>query len=113
MRPLIAVCVDQSGLLSGECLLRDNLSFFTSANVLMKRYQNLWPMARRPVSRHTRAEAVDTGCQRDIPVLQSAKSGIQFLTIESIKNYLNFIVLVDFRSEIGEIPDFYHDFKLS
>ena len=29
----------------------------------------LWPMARRPVSRHTRAEAVDTGCQRDIPVL--------------------------------------------
>ena len=24
----------------------------------------LWPMARRPVSRHTRAEAVDTGCQR-------------------------------------------------
>ena len=31
--------------------------------------QNPWPMARRPVSRHTRAEAVDTGCQRDIPVL--------------------------------------------
>ena len=31
--------------------------------------QNLWPMARRPVSRHTRAEAVDTGSQRDIPVL--------------------------------------------
>ena len=29
----------------------------------------LWPMARRPVSRHTRAVAVDTGCQRDIPVL--------------------------------------------
>ena len=29
----------------------------------------LWPMARRPVSRHTRAEAFDTGCQRDIPVL--------------------------------------------
>ena len=29
----------------------------------------LWPMARRPVSRHTCAEAVDTGCQRDIPVL--------------------------------------------
>ena len=29
----------------------------------------LWPMARRPVIRHTRAEAVDTGCQRDIPVL--------------------------------------------
>ena len=29
----------------------------------------LWPMARRPVSRNTRAEAVDTGCQRDIPVL--------------------------------------------
>ena len=29
----------------------------------------LWPMARRPVSCHTRAEAVDTGCQRDIPVL--------------------------------------------
>ena len=29
----------------------------------------LWPIARRPVSRHTRAEAVDTGCQRDIPVL--------------------------------------------
>ena len=29
----------------------------------------LWPMARRPVTRHTRAEAVDTGCQRDIPVL--------------------------------------------
>ena len=29
----------------------------------------LWPTARRPVSRHTRAEAVDTGCQRDIPVL--------------------------------------------
>ena len=29
----------------------------------------LWPMARRPVSRHTHAEAVDTGCQRDIPVL--------------------------------------------
>ena len=28
-----------------------------------------WPMALRPVSRHTRAEAVDTGCQRDIPVL--------------------------------------------
>ena len=27
-----------------------------------------WPMARRPVS-HTRAGAVDTGCQRDIPVL--------------------------------------------
>ena len=25
----------------------------------------LWPMAWRPVSRHTRAEAVDTGCQRD------------------------------------------------
>ena len=24
----------------------------------------LWPMARRPVSRHTRAEAVDTGCHR-------------------------------------------------
>ena len=31
--------------------------------------QNLWPMARRPVSCHTRAEAVHTGCQRDIPVL--------------------------------------------
>ena len=30
---------------------------------------SLWPMARRPVSRHTRAEAVDTGCQQDIPVL--------------------------------------------
>ena len=29
----------------------------------------LWRMARRPVSRHTRAEAVDTGCQRDIAVL--------------------------------------------
>ena len=29
----------------------------------------LWPMARKPVSRRTRAEAVDTGCQRDIPVL--------------------------------------------
>ena len=29
----------------------------------------LWPMARGAVSRHTRAEAVDTGCQRDIPVL--------------------------------------------
>ena len=29
----------------------------------------LWPMAQRPVSRHTCAEAVDTGCQRDIPVL--------------------------------------------
>ena len=29
----------------------------------------LWPMAWRPVSRHTHAEAVDTGCQRDIPVL--------------------------------------------
>ena len=29
----------------------------------------LWPRARRPVSRHTLAEAVDTGCQRDIPVL--------------------------------------------
>ena len=29
----------------------------------------LWPMARRPVSRHTRAEAVVTGCRRDIPVL--------------------------------------------
>ena len=28
-----------------------------------------WPMARRPVSRHTCAEAVDTGCQRVIPVL--------------------------------------------
>ena len=28
-----------------------------------------WPMARRPVSHHTRAEAVETGCQRDIPVL--------------------------------------------
>ena len=27
------------------------------------------PMARGPVSRHTRAEAVDTGCQRDISVL--------------------------------------------
>ena len=34
----------------------------------------LWPMARRPVSRHTRAEAVDTGCQRDIPVLRPAES---------------------------------------
>ena len=40
----------------------------------------LWPMARRPVSPHTRAEAVDTGCQRDIPVLQPAKSAIRFLT---------------------------------
>ena len=29
----------------------------------------LWPMARRLVSRYTRAEAVDTGCQRDIPVV--------------------------------------------
>ena len=29
----------------------------------------LWPLAWTPVSRHTRAEAVDTGCQRDIPVL--------------------------------------------
>ena len=29
----------------------------------------LWPMARRPASRYTRAEAVNTGCQRDIPVL--------------------------------------------
>ena len=25
----------------------------------------LWSMARRPVSRHTRAEAVDTSCQRN------------------------------------------------
>ena len=29
----------------------------------------LWPMARRPVSRHNGAEDVDTGCQQDIPVL--------------------------------------------
>ena len=29
----------------------------------------LWRMARRLVSRHTRAEAFDTSCQRDIPVL--------------------------------------------
>ena len=29
----------------------------------------LWPMARRPVNRHTPAEAVDTVCQQDIPVL--------------------------------------------
>ena len=34
-----------------------------------ERSQPLWPMAWRPLSRHTRAEAVDTGCQRDIPVL--------------------------------------------
>ena len=65
------------------------------------------------MSRHTRAEAVDTGCQRDIPVLQSAGSGIRSLTIESMWIYHNFIVLGDFRSEIGEIPDFYRDFQLS
>ena len=35
--------------------------------ILVKRYPE--PMARRPVSRHPRVEAVDTGCQRDIPVL--------------------------------------------
>ena len=29
----------------------------------------LWPMAWRSVSRHTPAEAVDAGCQWDIPVL--------------------------------------------
>ena len=73
----------------------------------------LWPMARRPVSCHTRAEAVDTGCQRDIPVLQPAKSGIRFLTIKSMWNYHIFTVLVDLRLAIGEIPDFYRDFQLS
>ena len=41
--------------------------------------QNLWPMARRPVSRHTRygpwpgdlwaVKPVDTDCQQDFPVL--------------------------------------------
>ena len=41
----------------------------------------LWPIARRPVSRHTRAEVVDTSCQRDIPVLGSVGSGIRSLTI--------------------------------
>ena len=70
----------------------------------------LWPMARRPVSRHTRAEAVDTGCQRDIPVLQPAKFGIRFLTIRLMWNYHNFTVLVDLRLQIREIPDFYRDF---
>ena len=70
----------------------------------------LWPVARRPVSRHTRAKAFDTGCQRDIPVLQPAKSGMRFLTIKSMWNYQNFTVLVDLRLEIGEIPDFYRDF---
>ena len=70
----------------------------------------LWPVARRPVSRHTRAEAVDTGCQRNIPVLKPAKSGIRFLTIKSMWNYHNFTVLVDLLLEIGEIPDFYRDF---
>ena len=54
----------------------------------------LWPMARRPVSHHTRAEAV----------------GIRLLTIKSMWNYHNFTVLVDLRLEIGEIPDFYRDF---
>ena len=38
------------------------------------------------------------------------KSGIRFLTIKSMSNYHNFTVLVDLRSEIGEIPDFYRDF---
>ena len=62
------------------------------------------------MSRHTHAAAVDTGCQRDIPVLESAKSGIRFLSNKPMWNYHNFIVLVEFRSEIGEIPDFYLDF---
>ena len=70
-------------------------------------------MASRPVNRHTRAEAVDTGCQRNIPVLSPLKSGIRFLTIKSMWNYHNSTVLVDLRLEIGEIPDFYRDFQLS
>ena len=65
--------------------LRINLPFVVSFIFLeiLKRYPEpmahgpaacepshpLWPMARRPVSHHTRAEAVDTGCQRSIPVL--------------------------------------------
>ena len=65
------------------------------------------------MSCHTRAEAVDTSCQRDIRILQSAGFGIRSLTIESMKIYHNFIVLGDFRLEMGEIPDFYRDFQLS
>ena len=62
------------------------------------------------MSRHSRAEAVDTDCQRDIPALLPAKSGIRFLTIKSMWNFHNFTVLVDLRLEIGEIPDFYRGF---
>ena len=65
------------------CIALRSLNFPIFKEELMKRYPEpmahgleacepshpLWPMARRPVSRHTRAEAVDTGCQRDIPVL--------------------------------------------
>ena len=80
----------------------------------MKRYpepvfhgpEALKPMARRPGSRHTRTDAVNTVRQRDIPFLWSAGSGIRALTTKSMWNDHNFTFVIDFRLEIGEIPDF-------
>ena len=64
------------------------------------------PMAWRPGSRYTRTDAVNTIRQWDIPFLQSAGSGYRALTTKSMWNYHNFAFMIDFRLEIGELPDF-------
>ena len=64
------------------------------------------PMARRPESRHTRTDAINTIRQRDILFLWSARSGIRALTMKSMWKCHNFTFVIDFRLEIGEIPDF-------
>ena len=70
------VSLVKAGLLPPECLTDSRkpvrLKVANGQYMVVKRYPE--PMAhgpaiaRRPVRRHTRAKAVDSGCQRDIPV---------------------------------------------